>query len=418
MTQLQTKRITLIGIGLIGGSLALALKKAHPDIHITAFSRRKETLEKAASLGMLDVATTELWQAVKQADLVVLCTPLSTYPEIMQQVSAHLKPDAVITDVGSVKLKPTVDVINQLSHAMSVRFVPGHPIAGTEKSGPEAAFPELFQHKKTILSPLPSTQPDALQLVQTMWSTVGAQVELLDHRRHDFVYASVSHAIQFFSSSYMLLLAKLPEAERQAITAAMDSTFQQFIRLGGSDAVMWRDIFLENRHYLLAVVDDFLLGLSQLQNALNHADTDTLAARFQAAVKKRHHFRTLREQMGLETTTAKAEARGSYAENLMPYMDYMPRLIACFMMEAITEPEYPYATSAGLHGVTRHLLFEGSGDIEDMVEAREKLSDMIKAYVGVVRALAHTIAQDDAATLQQQLVTAQATYRELTNVTG
>lgn len=319
-------RVAIIGVGLIGGSLALALKRAGAVKTITGCGR--STIEQAKSLGIIDEATTDIAAAVKDADIVVICTPLSTYRSLTEQIAPHLKPGAILTDVGSVKTQPAQDIRDMLSPAQRPFFVPGHPIAGTEKSGPEAAFAELFEERKVLLTPEATVSRHALEQVKAMWKVTGAQVETINIHEHDAMYAHVSHVVQVLCSAYGVMLV------RQKAALPKDETFHRFIRLCGSDAVMWRDVFAANRIPVLACIDDFLRRWEILQ----------------------HSADTLTEYVGREK-----EKREKLKQNLasVPLPHAQPPLqllVAATLVDSLEKKEYTHVIGGGFRGFTRNLL--------------------------------------------------------------
>jgi cyclohexadieny/prephenate dehydrogenase len=267
-------RVALIGIGLIGSSLARALRRDSPGTTIVACARRPETLAAADRLGIADVTTHDPVQAAAGADLVVFATPLSAYAEIGRQIGPALKRGAVVTDVGSVKEVVIRDLGPHLP--AGVHFVPGHPVAGTEHSGPEAGFAELFQDRWCILIPLPETAPEALSAVRRMWQRAGMRVVTMSAAHHDRVLAMTSHLPHLIAYTIVGTATNLEESLKSEVIEFSASGFRDFTRIAASDPVMWRDIFLNNREAVLDVLQRFSEDLTALQRAIRWGEGDKL----------------------------------------------------------------------------------------------------------------------------------------------
>jgi cyclohexadieny/prephenate dehydrogenase len=267
-------RVALIGIGLIGSSLARVLRRDSPDTVIVACARRRETLAAAERLGLADVTTPDPAAAAAGADLVVIATPLSAYGEIGRQIGPVLKPGAVVTDVGSVKEVVIRDLRPLLPSG--VGFVPGHPVAGTEHSGPEAGFAELFRDRWCILIPLPETAPEALVAVSRMWERAGMRVVRMSASHHDRVLAMTSHVPHLIAYTIVGTATNLEESLKTEVIEFSASGFRDFTRIAASDPVMWRDIFLNNREAVLDVLQRFSEDLTALQRAIRWGEGDKL----------------------------------------------------------------------------------------------------------------------------------------------
>jgi cyclohexadieny/prephenate dehydrogenase len=267
-------RVALIGIGLIGSSLARALRRDSPATTIVACARRPETLAAAERLELADVTTHDPARAAEGADLVVIATPLSAYAEIGRQIGPVLKPGAVVTDVGSVK---EVVIRNLSPHLPAgVYLVPGHPVAGTEHSGPEAGFAELFCDRWCILIPLPETVPEALSAVRHMWERAGMRVVTMSAAHHDRVLAMTSHLPHLIAYTIVGTATNLEESLKSEVIEFSASGFRDFTRIAASDPVMWRDIFLNNREAVLDVLQRFSEDLTALQRAIRWGEGDKL----------------------------------------------------------------------------------------------------------------------------------------------
>jgi cyclohexadieny/prephenate dehydrogenase len=271
-------RVALIGIGLIGSSLARALRRESPNTQIVACARRAETLAAVRRLGLADATTDDPSVAAEAADLVVIATPLSAYAEIGQRISPMLKDGAILTDVGSVKQGVIRDL--QPHVPSSVHFVPGHPVAGTEHSGPEAGFAELFRDRWCILTPLPATALEAVAAVGQMWERFGMRVVTMSAEHHDKVLAMTSHLPHLIAYTIVGTATNLEESLKSEVIEFSASGFRDFTRIAASDPVMWRDIFLNNREAVLEIVQRFTEDLTALQRAIRWGEGDKLQELF------------------------------------------------------------------------------------------------------------------------------------------
>lgn len=253
--------LLIIGVGLIGGSLGLALKKNHKVKKIVGFGRSIVSIERAKSLGIIDEIATDLPKAAKEADIIVLCTHLSSYKEIVFTLIPFMKTGTILTDIGSIKTNVIKEILPLLHVEQKPYFVPCHPIAGTEKSGPEAAFPDLFINKKLIITPHEYTFDIAIDKVKEMWEATGAIPIIMDSEKHDKIYAHVSHVIQFLAYVYMLFLAELPKITLHKLMPLMDMNYRRFMRLGGSSPALWCDVFLYNKDMIIESLDGILNAL-------------------------------------------------------------------------------------------------------------------------------------------------------------
>jgi cyclohexadieny/prephenate dehydrogenase len=267
-------RVALIGVGLIGSSLARVLRRDAPDTVIVACARRAETLATVRRLGIADETTDDPAEAVRDADLVVLATPLSAYGEVGRRIAPALRDGAIVTDVGSVKGA----VIEALRPVLPerVHFVPGHPVAGTEHSGPEAGFAELFHDRWCILTPPPATDPEAVAKVARLWEGAGMRVATMAPDHHDKVLAVTSHLPHLIAYTIVGTATELGQDLQSEVVAYSAGGFRDFTRIAASDPVMWRDIFLSNREAVLELLQRFSEDLTALQRAIRRGDGDTL----------------------------------------------------------------------------------------------------------------------------------------------
>jgi cyclohexadieny/prephenate dehydrogenase len=267
-------RVALIGIGLIGSSLARVLRRDSPQTRIVACARRPETLAAVRRLDLADETTDDPAVAVAGADLVVIATPLSAYAEIGRRIAPALCDGAIVTDVGSVKGAAIAALQPELPDR--VHFVPGHPVAGTEHSGPEAGFAELFDKRWCILTPLPHTAPEAVAKVTALWEGAGMRVATMAADHHDKVLAVTSHLPHLIAYTIVGTATELGEDLQSEVVAFSAGGFRDFTRIAASDPVMWRDIFLANREAVLELLQRFSEDLTALQRAIRRGEGETL----------------------------------------------------------------------------------------------------------------------------------------------
>lgn len=281
------KKLVIIGVGLIGGSLARALKQAGACHEIVGSGRDVTQLEKAVALGVIDRYELDLGVAVQDADVVVLAVPVGATAEVLRKIGPALTPQTVLTDVGSVK-QCVIEDARAVFGEIPANFVPGHPIAGTEQSGVEASFAELFQQRRVVLTPLAHTRGEAVQQVRALWEQAGAEVIEMDAARHDAVLAATSHLPHLLAYTLVDTLARTDNNADIFRFAA--SGFRDFTRIAGSDPVMWRDICLANRSALLSVLEDFGTDLEQLRKAISASDSARIMEVFTRAKQARDQF--------------------------------------------------------------------------------------------------------------------------------
>lgn len=278
------KRLAIIGVGLIGGSLSLALKKAGVVEEVVGFSRTDSVRDEALKLGVIDRAANSIADAVKSADMVFVAVPMAAMATVLSELAEHISPTTIITDGGSAKAQ-VVEVARKALGNKFSQFVPGHPIAGTEKSGPSAAFAELYQNHRVVLTPVTETNTTALEQVRTMWQITGAEVFDMHVEHHDNVLAATSHLPHILAFNLVGILAERDDCDEVLRYAA--GGFKDFSRIASSDAVMWRDICLTNKEAILELLEQYQNGLKQLEQAIRNQDGDTLKSVFERAKKAR-----------------------------------------------------------------------------------------------------------------------------------
>lgn len=280
-------RLCLIGTGLIGGSLALALKRAGACAHVAGVDDNKDTLRAALDAGVIDSGHAHLAEAVPGSDLVVLATPPGAMPPLLRELAPLLQPGMLVTDVGSVKGAVISAARAALGAGISC-FVPGHPIAGTEKSGPRNAFPELFAGRIVVLTPLPENPAADVAKVRALWEATGASVQELDPAHHDRVLAATSHLPHLLAYALVDCLAHMDEREEIFRYAA--GGFADFTRIASSNPQMWHDVCAANRDNVLAMLDEFTRRLGGIRAAVERGDGATLLEIFRRAKAARDGF--------------------------------------------------------------------------------------------------------------------------------
>lgn len=284
------KRLCLIGSGLIGGSFALALKRANAVEEIVAYDRNYAAAQRACELNVADRAESELAKAVEHADVIVLAVPMGAMAPVLKALAPLTQFEQIITDVGSAKARVVEDAVAAYG-SLPARFVPGHPIAGTERSGVDAAFAELFQNRKTILTPLAETDEAAIEVVTQLWQSAGAQVVKMDVEHHDEVLAATSHLPHFLAYTLVASLVRMDDSEEIFCYAA--GGFRDFTRIASSDPSMWHDICLANKDKVLKLVEHFESDLSALRQALESGHSEEMLKVFSTAKAARDRFAQL-----------------------------------------------------------------------------------------------------------------------------
>jgi prephenate dehydrogenase len=280
-------RLTIIGVGLIGGSLARALKKANAVAQVTGYGRNVQQLQKAMELGVIDHLETDMGAAVRDADVIVVAVPVGKTLEVLRNIKPHLNPKTIITDVGSSK-GAVVQAAREVFGDALGNFVPGHPIAGTEKSGVEASFAELFENRRVLLTPLENTDQQAVQTIRQMWESSGAFVEETSVKHHDDVLAATSHLPHMLAFALVDALATMDDKIEIFRYAA--GGFRDFTRIASSDPQMWHDICVTNDKSIVAMLDLFMTDLERLRDAIKAGDSDYLLQVFTRAKKARDQF--------------------------------------------------------------------------------------------------------------------------------
>jgi cyclohexadieny/prephenate dehydrogenase len=275
------EKVALIGLGLIGSSLSHVMRREKLAQAISGHARSAETRDRAMELGLADTMHEHAADAVRGADLVVLCVPVGACGSVAQAISGALKPGAIVTDVGSVKAAVIREVAPHIPD--NVHFVPGHPIAGTEYSGPDSGFASLFESRWCILTPLSGTDDGATARLTAFWQACGSNVDMMDADHHDRVLSITSHLPQLIAFNIVTTAADLEEVTQQEVIKYSAGGFRDFTRLAASDPTMWRDVYLNNKHAVLELLGRFSEDMSALQRAIRWGDGDMLFDTFSRA---------------------------------------------------------------------------------------------------------------------------------------
>ncbi len=266
----KIKKVAFIGMGLINSSLARDLKIKKFYLSSSAYSRRLSTINKIKKLKLVDIASSNIEKTIKEADIIIVGIPVAAYQEVFKKICNYIKPGAIITDVGSVKK----EVINSVKKYIpkNIDFVPGHPIAGTENSGPESGFAGLFKNGWCILTPNKNTSKNSVKIIKYMWQLVGMKVDIMDSNYHDEVLAITSHIPHIIAYSIVGTIANLQTTIKKEVIKYAASGFRDFTRIAASDPIMWRDIILYNRQSILKMLNLFKKDLSKLEHAIENND--------------------------------------------------------------------------------------------------------------------------------------------------
>jgi cyclohexadieny/prephenate dehydrogenase len=267
-------RLCLVGVGLIGSSIALRARKEGLAKEIVATARSQATRDTVLRLGLADRVFETAGEAVEGADLVILCAPVGSFAGIAAEIGPRLAPGAIVSDVGSVKQAVVDDVGPHIP--AGVHLVPGHPVAGTENSGPEAGFAELFDGRWCILTPPAGADPAATERLLAFWQALGSRTEVMEPRHHDLVLAITSHVPHLIAYNIVGTAADLETVTQSEVIKFSAGGFRDFTRIAASDPTMWRDIFLNNKEAVLEMLGRFTEDLTALQRAIRWGDGDTL----------------------------------------------------------------------------------------------------------------------------------------------
>ena len=269
----MAERVLIIGLGLIGSSLAHALRASGRDYRILGFDHSADVRQRAKRIGFCHEVGNDLASLAALADIIVLCVPVGAYRAVAEAVMPHLGPDTLVTDVGSVKGSVIADLRPVIPND---RLVPAHPIAGTEHSGPEAGFATLFRDRWVIVTPLPETAEDATRRICAMWADCGGRIEIMEAGHHDLVLAITSHLPHLIAFNIVGTASDLEDHLKSEVIKFSASGFRDFTRIAASDPTMWRDVFLNNREAVLEALSRFSEDLAALQRAIRWGEGETL----------------------------------------------------------------------------------------------------------------------------------------------
>jgi cyclohexadieny/prephenate dehydrogenase len=267
-------KVALIGVGLIGSSMAHAMRRANLAGHVAGYAHMPEIVERAKKAGFADSMHGDLASCVKDADLVVFAAPVGAFSDIAKVVGPHLKSGAIVSDTGSVKGAVVRDVAPHMPKG--VHLIPAHPIAGTEQSGPEAGFAELFDGRWCILTPTENADSAAVEKLKSFWEGLGSQVEIMEPKHHDLVLAITSHLPHLIAYNIVGTANHLEQVTKGEVIKYSAGGFRDFTRIAASDPTMWRDVFLNNKEAVLEMLGRFSEDLTDLQRAIRYGDGDFL----------------------------------------------------------------------------------------------------------------------------------------------
>ena len=271
------RHVSIIGLGLLGGSIGLAVKEQLPAVVTTGFDADADVRKRARQRGLCDTIADDPAEAVRGADLVILCVPVGAMEAAAQAVAPGLAPDAVISDVGSSKLSVSRSLAKVLpDHTI----IPAHPVAGTEQSGPDAGFSSLFHHRWCIVTPPADAPSEMIAALEAFWQALGSTVELMDAEHHDLVLAVTSHIPHLIAYTIVGTASDLEEVTRGEVIKYSAGGFRDFTRIAASDPVMWRDVFLNNRDAVLEMMDRFLTDLGMMREAIRAGDGEMMFDQF------------------------------------------------------------------------------------------------------------------------------------------
>jgi cyclohexadieny/prephenate dehydrogenase len=363
-------RISIIGLGLIGSSIARVARQNNIAKQIVAFNKNAEVLTKATALGIIDFATATLEDAVQGADLVILCTPIGAYEAIAEKIAPHLEKNAIISDIGSVKFSIIEKIGKSLAPHNLLNFIPAHPIAGSEKSGLDAGNADLFNGRQTIITPLENSSPEAVEKLKEFWQACGSHVDFMDAAMHDKIYATASHIPHFISFCYANAIAA------SKIKIKNNEAFKGFIRLAASNPAMWTDIFIFNKVAILADINRFFKAPS-LDKINNKQDAEKLFKRLLVAKKKRVGLAYNEKENQINTDGL------AYA-----FMHILPHIIAAITIESVSNTAH---VGGGFLGLTENILAMPDNFAEVLLDNKDSANKAIELLGAQIERLAHMI---------------------------
>ena len=303
MVNIKFNSILIIGTGLIGSSLARAIKENKISKEIYGIDTNKDNLKKCKKLNLFSKSSDSLSSFFIQFDLIVICSPLSTYKKIFKNLNTYVNKDTLVTDVGSTKMSVIKDFKNIITNN-NLNFVPSHPIAGLEKSGPEFGFAKLFANRFCIITPINNNEA-ILEIISKFWNAIGMQIQIMDAAHHDRVLAMTSHIPQLIAYSIVATATELETHLKEEVIKYSAAGFRDFTRLAGSDPIMWRDIYSMNKDAVLEMLGRFTEDLSTLQKAIRNNDLEFLEKTFNSTRKVRKAIEDLGQAGNFDPTESK-----------------------------------------------------------------------------------------------------------------
>ena len=285
MTNINFKSVVIIGVGLIGSSIARAIKEKKVSKSIYGIDINEENIKKCLNLKIISKGEKNLIDLKEQTELIIICSPLGTYKEIFLQLEQYLKQDTLVTDVGSTKMS-TINDFEGLKNNHHIKFVPCHPIAGLEKSGPEFGLVDLFDNRFCILTPI-NKEDKFIEIIKSFWNIIGMKIEIMDSDHHDRVLAMTSHIPQLIAYSIVATATELETHIKDEVVKYSAAGFRDFTRLAGSDPIMWRDVYVLNKEAVLEMLGRFTEDLSTLQKAIRNNDIAFLEKTFRSTREMR-----------------------------------------------------------------------------------------------------------------------------------
>ena len=279
------KKVCIIGCGLIGSSIARAIRKNRLSSKIVSSNRSDIINKKVIKLRIVDDSSSDTKKMVKDSDLIIICTPLSSYEDVISKIKNSLKNGAILTDVGSVKKKIIYSVEKNIPKNIS--WIPSHPIAGTEESGPEAGFSELFQNRWCILTPSKKAKEKDINLLQTFWEKVGSKVDIMQAKQHDYILSITSHIPHLIAYNIVNTSLNIQDEKESTIVKYSAGGLRDFTRIAASNPIMWRDVFIQNKKNTSKMIDKFIRNLEDLKKAIENEDGKKLEQIFTKTKKVR-----------------------------------------------------------------------------------------------------------------------------------
>ena len=264
------KKVTIIGCGLIGSSLARAIKKNNLSLKIVSSNRSDDVNKKVLELNIVDDSSSDTTKITEGSDLIIIATPLSSYKDVILKIKDSLKSGVILTDVGSVKENVTNLIEKSIPH--NVSWIPSHPIAGTEKSGPDSGFADLFKNRWCILTPSKKAKEKDINLLKIFWEKLGSKVDIMDAKKHDYILSITSHMPHLIAYNIVNTSLNIQEEKKSTIVKYSAGGLRDFTRIASSNPIMWRDIFLQNKKNTSGMIDKFIKNLEELKKAIESDD--------------------------------------------------------------------------------------------------------------------------------------------------